>query len=610
MSQEIEEVKSRADLVEIMQEYIKLIPAGTNFKAICPFHSEKTPSLMISPGKQIWKCFGCGEGGDVFKFLMKIEGLEFGEALRALAQRVGIKLSGHITVDGGQKEQLYRLLEWAARYWHKVLMESSVAAKAREYLKQRDIKEETIEDFNLGYAPDSWSQTSDFLVKRGFTEAEIFAAGLSVKKDRGSGFYDRFRGRLMFPIVDVLGRVVGFGGRTLDNSEAAKYINTPQTAAYNKSLVLYGLYRAKEEIRKKDSAIVVEGYMDVLPSHQLGIKNTVAISGTALTIEQVRMLKRYSVNMALALDMDAAGQNAAARSIETALAQEMNVKVITLPQGKDPGECIKNNPSDWLMAIGVAQEIMDYFFDQADKKYDFSKIDQKKLAVKFILEKISKLGSLLEQDHWLKEAAARFNTSESVLRELVKKTQVRHSGTAVKSKTADAIRNIEAKDLLLFKRLAALILGFPHYLSAVINSFSADFLQDKLAFGLYKKIVLFYTKNTDFIKSQTVDNLDSRPQSDLFNFFADWLKNNKPSQAELQTTDELSLLFAAELEQLTEGEIKAELNNLQKGLKEDYLKNKINILSAQLSQAERAGAAPEVINRIYQELSELIRQKS
>ncbi|MFA5029213.1 MAG: DNA primase [Patescibacteria group bacterium] len=609
MSREVEEIKAKLDLVDFMSEYVKLLPAGGNFKALCPFHNEKTPSLMVNRQRQIWKCFGCGEGGDVFNFLMKIEGLEFAEALKVLAQRAGVALRTQDPALNSEKNRLYGLLDLAARYWHKVLLDSSAAKEARDYLSQRGLSWETIEDFRLGYAIEAWDDLNNFLIKKGFTEAEIFSAGLSVKKERGTGFYDRFRARIMFPILDLHGRAVGFGGRTLKKEEAAKYINTPQTSVYNKSSVLYGFYRAKETIKKNDLCILVEGYMDVLPSYQAGVKNVAAISGTALTGEQIKILKRYSNNLALALDMDAAGQQAALRSIDLALAEEMNVKIISLPFGKDPGECIKNNPQDWPDSIVKAQAVMDYFFGSALSKYDISQPEQKKKAAKFLLEKISKLGDRVEQDYWLKKLAATLAASEAVLRELLVKLE-RGFGKRVGVKKTEAAQNRPSEDqeLILLKRLLVLAFNFPQYFFRIVESVSLDFWNNDLNLSLYKKIVLFYTRNTGSLEKLSVDKLGT----EIWKIFDEWLKRDKPdfSAAESKLLEEVFLLAQAERGVIEEKAAKEELDNFLKLLKNNYLTGEIDRLKQTLEKAELAGRPAEELAQIYLKLNELIKQKN
>ncbi len=607
MSREIDEIKAKIDLVDLMGEYIKLIPAGANYKALCPFHNEKTPSLMISRPRQIWKCFGCGEGGDIFDFLMKMENLEFGETLRVLAKKAGVTLSNTNITEDNQKNKLYDICQLAARYWHKILLESSAGAAARDYLKNRGLTEETIEDFQLGYAADSWDNLLKFLSSRKFKEAEIFAAGLTVKKNQGSGFYDRFRDRITFPILDLHGRTVGFGARTMKADEGAKYINSPQTQIYNKSAILYGFYQAKAAIKSEDLVILVEGYMDVIPSHQAGVKNVVAISGTALTPEQIKILKRYSNNLAIALDMDAAGRQAAERSIDLALGEEMNVRVITLPQGKDPGECVKNSPDDWRQAIAAAQPAMDYFFAVALGKWDVGKPEDKKAIGKFLLEKISQIGNPIEKDHWIRELAKRLDVSENVLRELLAKVRVVHTATAVKPLETAKIglkRPQDDRQTVLLKKMLGLGFIFPKLFVKLATAGLNEYLALGRPQELYKKIVLFYTKNVDPVDKLAVDN--STSQNNLLDFFAAYFRDDE------ETTDFLneSFLFGqdifSDLDAATAGK---EFDALLKMSKSSALEQSINSLKQDLERAEKSGDRDQA-EEIYRRLQDLIAEKN
>src|SRR3989338_6558560 len=426
MAGQVDEIKARIDIVDLVSEYIRLKQAGTNWRALCPFHNEKTPSFMVSRDKQIWHCFGCSEGGDIFSFIQKMEGLEFPEALRLLAQKAGVKLVSQDPKLASQRNRLLDVCQLAARFWHQVLLESAQAESVRTYLKnQRQINQTTIEDFKLGYAADSWDTLIKFLKNKGFSDQEIFLAGLSVKKERANDFYDRFRGRLMFPINDLHGNQIGFSGRTLKAEEkAGKYINTPQTLIYNKSLVVFNLDKAKEFIKKDNLAVAVEGQMDVLAAWQAGTKNVIATSGTALTLDQLQIIKRYTDSLSIAFDADLAGQSAAKRGIDLALGQELNVKVIVLQQGKDPDECIKNNPGDWLAAVKQAKSIMEYYFEQTLSRVNLHQVEGKKEAAKILLPIIAKIGNKIEQAHWLQKLAELLQVSESVLREKIGRAHV------------------------------------------------------------------------------------------------------------------------------------------------------------------------------------------
>ena len=612
-SREVEEIKSKIDVAELVGEYLKLTPAGTGvYRALCPFHNEKTPSFMVSPARGSWHCFGCSTGGDIFEFLMKIENIDFPEALKILAQKAGVTLSRGRPELTSQKNRLYDLCELTAKYWQKVLQESPRAQIAREYVGGRGLSEDSVADFRLGFAVDDWSNLYDFLRKRGYTDNEIFLAGLSIKKDRGSGFYDRFRYRLMFPILDAHGRVVGFGGRALKKDEPAKYINSPQTLIYNKSEVLYGLNWAKDAIRKADLCILVEGYMDVIPSHQAGVKNTVSISGTALTQEQLRALKRYTSNLALALDMDDAGQRAAERSIELALENEMNVKVISLPHGKDPGECAIKDPSAWREAIVAAESVMEYYFRRATRGRNLAQPEDKKLVAKYLAEKIVKMGNPVERDHWLKELSNRLNVAEDSVRELARRLKP-SIGQAPKALQRPQIATSQAaapntatdRNLLMFVRILALIWMYPEFLAKLGDNLEADVWTSPVAADLYKKIILYYTVNNELFSISAAE----REEQPIFDLFYDWVKTQAVSEPALKTLEQSFLLAQKDFADVDVREAKNELDTLIRLLKSNYISVMISRLKLKLEEAERTGDTASA-ESFYLELSELIKKKS
>ncbi|PLX27327.1 DNA primase [Candidatus Parcubacteria bacterium] len=340
-----EEIKQKIDIVDFLREYIQLTPAGMNFRARCPFHNEKTQSFMVSPDKQIWHCFGCGKGGDIFKFLMEMEGIDFVEALRVLAPKAGVQLRRQNPKVASERARLLDIMDISRRYFHKVLMESSSAKQAREYLTKRGLTESDLMEWQIGYSLDSWDGLLKVLKKQGYNETEIEKTGMIISNQQRRSYYDRFRARIMFPINDINGNVVAFSARVSPEKEATeqmgKYINSPQTVLYNKSNILFALDKAKREIKLKDQAIIVEGQMDAVSAHVNGYKNVIASSGTALTIDQLTILKRYSNNIALAFDTDEAGHMAADRGIREAMKLDMNIKVILVPEGKDPDDCIR-----------------------------------------------------------------------------------------------------------------------------------------------------------------------------------------------------------------------------------------------------------------------------
>jgi len=311
MNNNVEEIKSRLNIVDIVGEYVRLTKAGSHWKGLCPFHNEKSPSFMVNEEKQIFHCFGCAKGGDVFSFVQEIESMEFREVLKILAEKAGVQLEEY---KGGQvtdnKKRILEALELATKFYETQLWKGVGKEGIMQYLHTRGLSDESIQNFRLGYAPNGWDNISKFLLDRGYNLSEIEKTGLLVKKENGSGYYDRFRDRIMFPITDVMGNVIGYSARVAPGGDEsqAKYVNTPETLVYHKGKALYGLSYAKSEIKKKNYVLLVEGNMDVIASAQAGIINTVAVSGTALTGDQITMLKRYTENIAMLFDMDSAGQ--------------------------------------------------------------------------------------------------------------------------------------------------------------------------------------------------------------------------------------------------------------------------------------------------------------
>jgi len=414
---QLDEIKSKIDIVQLISEYLPLKKAGRNYKVLCPFHSEKTPSFIVSPERQIFKCFGCGVGGDVFKFLMLYEKMTFPEAVRTLAKRAGVKLKG-FRWEGKtwkEKEKIFKVNYLALEFFHWLLLNSKIGKKALDYALGRGIKRKSIELFKLGYAPSSWDALQKFFQKRNYSLEDLHKAGLVVKSEEGR-FYDRFRGRLMFPLFDHRGNVRGFAGRLLDpEAKEAKYINTPETLVYKKGDLLYGLNLTKDEIRKKNLAVVVEGEIDLISSWQAGVANVVAIKGTALTESQVRLLKRFTERIALALDADIAGDAAVRRGIEIADRGGLSIKVVQLPEGKDPDECAQKNPLGWQKAVQKAVPIFDFLIDSALSRFDKNTAEGKKKICQEVLPVFSKIADEVVKAHYLQTLGKKIGVEEEVL---------------------------------------------------------------------------------------------------------------------------------------------------------------------------------------------------
>jgi DNA primase len=421
----ITEVKQRLDIVEFVSEYVTLQKAGRNFKGLCPFHSEKHPSFFVFPEQQSWHCFGaCGTGGDIFSFVMKKEGTDFGQALRVLAQRGGVTLSPREApskAEDEKRERLSQINEAAAEYYYHILSATKAGATARSYLTKRNIMPETIKEFRLGFSPDAWETIKDYLLGKGYTEKELVEAGLIIEKEEG-GSYDRFRNRLMFPICDIQGRVTGFGARVLDDS-LPKYINSPQTPIFDKSNSQYGIDKAKSAIRKKDLVIIVEGYMDVLTAHQHSWQNVVGSMGTSLTEKQVEGIKRLTNNITLALDADLAGEEATLRGRAILAYSNIEANVILLPPGKDPDEVIGDEPALWQKLVEQAMPIMDFAFQSVISKVDINKARDKSLAVQKLLPSIYEIRDPVQQSHYLKRLARELKIEESAIRTALRESK-------------------------------------------------------------------------------------------------------------------------------------------------------------------------------------------
>jgi len=422
---QVQQIKDRLDIVDVISNYLKLEKTGINLRACCPFHQEKTPSFFVSPQRQSFKCFGCGKFGDAFTFVQEIEGVEFIDALKILAKKAGVELShsNFSQTDKTKHQVLFDILEIATQFFEKQL-QGQKGKEVLKYLNKRGLTEQTIKKWRLGLSPNTWGALNDFLISRGFSADNIFAAGLTVKSQKTNRFYDRFRGRIIFPVFDFNSQVVGFGARVLGTAtDTAKYINTPSTALYDKSRTLYGLNFAKLSLRQKDAAILTEGYMDVILSHQANFENTVAASGTSLTNLQLKVLKRYTNNLLTAFDMDLAGGMATQRGIALAQQEGFNIKVITMAKDKDPADIILQNPELWQKAVSGAVDIMDFYFQKALSNFDKQTPQGKKQIAQYILPQIKNISNQIVQSHFVQKLAGVLNTKEDIIfSELAKTT--------------------------------------------------------------------------------------------------------------------------------------------------------------------------------------------
>lgn len=451
---EVEEIRQRLDIVDIVSQYVTLKKAGANYKGVCPFHQEKTASFMVSPSKQIWKCFGCGKGGDCYSFMMNAEHLEFADALRLLAQKAGVTLKPRTKAEHqsqSKKESIYRVNELVAKIFEKILWDTSEGKIALKYLSDRGLDEATIKKFRIGFASKKYP-IKPLLLKKGVSSPEISAAGSP----------ERFYQRIMFPIFDVMGHVIGFTGRSLDGSEP-KYINSPETALFNKSRILYGLNFAKGDIKDADSVVLVEGQFDVISLMKSGIGNVVASSGTAITENQIQILSKYTNNFLIAFDNDSAGVAATRKVIEILLAADLNVRVVETGKYKDVDEMVSKDAGLWSTASSSAKESIDYLIDKSlDSAGDIRQIENKKKVLKDLLQTVKLVSDPARLDYIAQRLAVRLGLSvESIVASISK---VKFSGASKPGATKSSVGGLTNEEQLL-----AIILHKPSVLNDKLN---------------------------------------------------------------------------------------------------------------------------------------------
>lgn len=634
-----EQIKNKLNIIDVIQEYIPLKKVGASFKALCPFHQEKTPSFIVSEEKQIWHCFGCNLGGDVFGFIKQYEGLEFPEVLRILAKKAGIQLERQNPAWQNRRTKILDILKLAAEFYHQTLLKSQIAQTARQYLKNRQLAELTIDEFKIGYAAPGWQTVSDFLKKRGYKDQEILESGLAVSKisspnqvslKSGLTYYDRFRERIMFPIWDIYGNIIGFGARTMSvEQKIAKYINTSDTLVYHKSEVLYAMHKAKQAIRQENLAVIVEGYMDVISSHQAGIKNVVAVSGTALTLEQLNLLKRHTNNIVLAFDFDEAGIQAALRSYELALELGLNIKIVQLFQQLqhlpasslkerqesdihksinkiDPDDLIKKDPQLWQKAIKNAVDIMDYYFYVTLKDLDLNNLTDKRKAASILLKAIAKIGEPVSESHYLEKLASLIKVAEADLRLVLEKYRAKIS----KNSTS---RQIPERPNITMRSKYSSINGIS--LPALEQTIKTSLYNDFLLEYLLALILKFKSQPSSFARL----NLEAEPalfkDQELFALYK-VLKETYNNQQELADIPQrfknlilkLELLAGKEFSSLNVDEAQKEIERLLENLNKNILRSQIQKLTFQLKILENGGQQAEALelSRQIQELNKKI----
>ncbi len=590
----VQDIKGRLDIVDVVSEYIPLKPGGSGaFKANCPFHNEKSPSFYVSRPRQSWHCFGCDQGGDSISFVMRMEGMEFREALEHLAQKTGVVLPKYDGEKASQRKRLHEVNDIAMRFFRASLQNLPTADHARAYLAKRGVDDLTADLFQIGYAPESWDALTAALASKEVTEAEMLLAGLVGKREKGTGVYDRFRNRLMFPIADVHGNIVGFTGRILtDSKEEAKYVNTPETSVYRKSAVLYGLDKAKGEIRRQDVAVIVEGNMDVVGSHQFGVTQVVASSGTALTTEQLALLKRFTTNLAIAFDQDNAGNAATLRGLDLARAQDFNIKVITLPPeaGKDPDDAVRKNPELWKQAIKDAVGIMEWIYRNAFRNRSSANPEDKKLIAKDVLTEVKRIADPVERDHWIKKLSKDIDTSEQALRDAMVRvpaaTQPKPGIQPQKRQQVDAAPARLGNDNSLDheKRLLAMAIYRPELWRAAVSSemIKPEDFEDPGLATLYGMLQNAYDPEVSVKADLALANQTIRPPVTL-----------TPDEA--KNFDALAFLAEREYQGQTLEELKRELKTAAGTLRLQRKKRERLQVEHEMREAERVGDQPRIL---------------
>ena len=584
ISEEIlEKIKSQNDIVDVISERVRLKKSGRNFTGLCPFHNEKTPSFSVSQEKQIYKCFGCGEAGNVISFVMKEKNLPFIEAVKYLANRANIPLEiGNKENNklSQKKDLLYRVNVEAAKFFFSNLMNNQ---QAKEYFLNRGIKESTIKKFGLGYANDSWNNLMFHLRRKGINDNLLEEAGLiSVNKEKGRK-YDRFRNRVMFPVFDYQGRVIGFGGRVLDDSKP-KYLNSPETLVFQKGTNLYGLNFALKHNISERYFIIVEGYMDLISLHQYGITNVVASLGTALTINQARLLKRYADKVVISYDADIAGQMATLRGLEVLRTAGFDVRVLNIPQGKDPDEYVRSNGRDaFLKLVNVAEPLIDYRIKKAEEGIDFKNSQSLILYAKRIMEIISDLNPM-EKDVYIKKASENTGIKEQTLYDMLKsKIKYGRENNFRNNKEEDGSKlYVEPGFLKAERALLKIMIENKEYLQYIEERISEnDFILLE-----HKEIFTVIIS----AKGENINNIDSFIESKL---------NNVKSIGELVKIKEENIFFA--------NDIKVQINDFINEIYSYKLKQRIDQLRKEQKELENQGKIEESI-RLAIELASVMRK--
>ncbi|MCK8815947.1 DNA primase [Natroniella sulfidigena] len=599
----IEQVRFSNNIIDIISEYIKLEQAGKSYRGLCPFHDERTPSFNVSSEEQLYYCFGCGAGGNIFNFVMEIEGLDFVEAVKFLAERAGLELpaqnlSPKMKQQKMKKKKLLQIHKLTAKFYNYLLTESDIGAAGHRYLQQRGFNQEVIEQFKLGFAPDRWQGLYRFLRNKGYSDQILAESGLVISRKKSSGYYDRFRNRVIFTIFNHRNQVIGFGGRILENCNQPKYLNSPETLLFDKSKNLYGLNSAKKEIKKQEEAIIVEGYTDVITAYQFGIKNVVASLGTALTKKQARLLKRYCQVVYIAYDSDTAGTKATLRGLDILKEVGLTVKVIDLPVDQDPDLFIKKAGKDGFESLKKeAKTLIEFKLDSILQRRIVSNIDDKVEVVNQVVRVLARIKNEVELLEYIKRIAQKLNITEEVLKSELKNYKAKNKRQDRKQKNRNNKNKPALKEKLNTVNLSDYIdavngLSVERLLKIIIN-------EPELIEQLQK-----FLKPTDFIKPE-YQNLFAA----IFNFYKrqDELDTND-LLAELNGKEEQELLLKLTVGEGIDCDYEGAIADYIKKIKEYRNVMKKKQLESEIKRAESDGNFKQV-SSLLKEYQNLLRKE-
>ncbi len=625
---EIRQIKDKIDIVDYIGRSIQLKKAGRNFTGLCPFHGENSPSFNVSPDRQIFKCFGCGVSGDLFTFVMQHDGLTFPEAVKVLADEAGVEIqkieSKQSRQENDLRERLYEMHDAAVAYYHFLLVKHEVGQEARDYLEKRGVvvgesipvagkadKNDVAELFQLGYSAKSWDGLGNFLLKKGFTIEEIIAGGLGVKSDKGIGFYDMFRGRVMFPLFDKAGQVVGFAGRVLGTDKTAKYINSAETAIFHKREFLFGFYQAKEFIRRKGEAILVEGEMDMLSSFRVGVKNVCAVKGSALTEEQITMLGKLCNRLLLCFDADKAGDMAMRKAIYLAEEKGMEIKVIQIKNGKDPDECIRKGVQNWIDAVEQAVPYYDYIIQSGMKRYDVKDAVGKRDFIREVMPQLSRIKDMIIRSHYLQKLSTHLGISEVELIKLGQSVSVGDSGKVKDS--AKVVLQSKATRPVLPKTVSLEELS-NRAKQKEVDRYAVDYQAKKGRMEWYfiSLLMRLHLPVQGIEKKLKIEDIDDKKVKEVYTHFVDFFIANPESFVQDfiagATSDIIPIIdeiFLIDIEPEGDEALRSELFLTIKNLKEMMIREQMRVLSLEIKQNELSGTADE-ISHLQQQVDMLV----